>query len=158
MQLQNIKFIKQEIDCCCPASIEIVLRYYGYQGEYNQIHFLNLLNHYSISNKLSFFQTVNAIYPAYYNNYSFKELNFISYQEWQNNLISYLNCNIPVIISSNNKNGGYHISVIYGYTIKNDSFVFYEVCPELGFKVNDFNDKKDDFGNNGTDLLIITKI
>jgi len=101
MKLPNIKFIVQIANGCCPAAINIVLQYYGNNEEYVQETYLNLLGDYSKANdELSFFKSAKCVYSTKFKGYNFECFDFHNLSEWKNNVKSYLDDEIPVIISS----------------------------------------------------------
>jgi len=154
--LDNIKFIKQIENGCCPASINIALDYYDERISLNQDECLRQLS--SIGS--SFFKATEKLFNSdtrYNTTYNFEELNTQSKEDWESKVKSYIDDNIPVIISTHSfKEDGsdnYHITVIYGYA----GAKLYEMCPTNGSNLISLSDKLVNYGYGGTDLLIITK-
>lgn len=152
--IQNIRFIQQIDNGCCPASINIVLDYYKKGIRLNQELILTEFKKYqgSLFERSESFFNQNIDFN---HEFRFKKIDTINEKDWENTVKKYINEGTPVIISTPVSKTSYHITVIFGY-FEN---ILFELCPTYGYKNIYISDKLANYTSiGGTDLLIIEKI
>ena len=153
--LQNIAFIRQIHNGCCPASVNIVLDYYEKGIRIDQKDYYEQLDDYSKRNSTPFFKSAESVFGKAFSigdKFQFTSENTSTRMEWEGKVKGLIEEGIPVIISTVNENlYSYHITVIYGF--END--LLYEMCPTDGPVTIKLSEKLKNFEKGGTDLLII---